>query len=247
MQYLEYQPNTLLSPYIETYWTGNDFAGKEVFYKILPNGCVDIIFTLDKTNDVFYADIIGATTSYLENSQPQTVQMFGIRFKPAGITAFTRVPIEELTNRRIDLALVETLFDKSFYEFLPEKQSLAEMITHFDNYLITRLSSLYYTDKQIIRAVEFINFTKGQLSPSKVAYEVCLCPRHFERKFKLAIGVSPKSYSKLIRFKHALRYLRSQPHEDLLSVAIRCGYYDHTHLIKDFKTFSGNTPTDLRQ
>ena len=246
MKYQEYQPNILLSPYIETYWTGNNFQGKEVFYKILPDGRVDIIFTLDKTNDIFYADIIGAMTSYLESSQPQTAQMFGIRFKPAGITAFTRVPIEELTNRRMDLSLVETLFDKSFYEFLPEKQSTKEMITHFDNYLINRLSFLYDTDKQIIRAIDLIHFSRGQSSPSKVASEVCLCPRHFERKFKLAIGISPKTYSKLIRFKHALRYLRNQPNEDLLSCAIDCGYYDHTHLIKDFKTFSGNTPTALR-
>jgi len=51
MQYQEYQPNTLLAPYIETYWSSNDFGGKGKFHKILPDGCVDIIFTFDKTKD----------------------------------------------------------------------------------------------------------------------------------------------------------------------------------------------------
>ena len=185
-------------------------------------------------------------TSFIEISYPQTVEMFGIRFRPAGITAFTRVPVEELTDRDVELALVDTLFDKSFYETLPEKQSVEEMIRHTDNYLINCIPYLYHPEKQIIRAVELICFAKGQLSPAKIAYEVCLCQRHFERKFKSAIGISPKTFAKIHRFKHALRYLRDNPDQDLTSVAIECGYYDHTHLIKDFKTLSGNTPTALR-
>jgi transcriptional regulator GlxA family with amidase domain len=185
-------------------------------------------------------------TSLLEISYPETVRMFGIRFKPAGITAFTRVSVEEFTNKKVELAQVETLFDKSFYEALPEKQSIEEIITHTENLLIKRLPCVFYPDRQIIRAVDLIYFAKGQLSPAKTASEVCLCQRHFERKFKSAIGISPKTFAKVIRFKHALRYLRNQPTEDLLTVALECGYYDHTHLIKDFKMFSGNTPTALR-
>jgi AraC-like DNA-binding protein len=243
---MEYQPNALLSQYIETYWTGNDFEGKEKFYKISSDGCVDIIFTLEKPNDIIYSEIVGVMTTYLESSQPQTAQMFGIRFKPAGITAFTRIPIEEFTNKRFELSLVETFFEKSFYESLPKEQTAEETIKHIDNYLTNNLHPLYFPDKQILRAIDLINFTKGQLSPAKVASDVCLCPRHFERKFKLAVGVSPKTYAKIIRFKHTLQYLRNYPHQDLASVAIQCGYYDHTHLIKDFKIFSGNTPTVLR-
>jgi len=245
MQYKEYQPNTLLSPYIETYWTSNVW-GKGESHKIFPDGCVDIIFTFDKTKGTFLARIVGTMTSFLEVIYPQTVQMFGIRFKPAGITAFTRVPIHEFTNQNVELALVETLFDKSFYETLPEKQSMGEIIIQIYNYLINKLSCLYYADKQIIHAVDLICFSKGQLSPAKVAAEVCLCQRHFERKFKSAIGISPKTFAKIVRFKHALHCLQSGSYQGLLSVAIECGYYDHTHLIKDFKTFSGDTPTVLR-
>ena len=246
MQYREYQPNILLSPYIETYWTGDNFGGAGEVQRIFPDGCVDIIFTFDKTKGAFFAKIVGTMTSFFEISYPQTVEMFGIRFRPAGITAFTRVPVNEFTDRDVELALFETLFDKSFYETLPEKQSMEEIITYMDNYLINRLSCLYRLDKQVIRAVDLIFFAKGQLSPAKVASDVCLCQRHFERRFKSAIGVSPKTFAKIVRFKQALRCLRNDSYQDLLSVALECGYYDHTHLIKDFKAFSGNTPTDLR-
>ena len=139
MQYKEYEPNRLLSPYIDTYWMGDDFGGEGKFHKILPDGCVDIIFSFDrfdKAKSTCFTKIVGTMTSFIEISYPQTVEMFGIRFRPAGITAFTRVPVEEFTDRDVELALVDTLFDKSFFETLPEKQSVEEMIRHTDNYLI---------------------------------------------------------------------------------------------------------------
>jgi len=244
--YKEYQPNALLFPYIETYWTSDNFGGEEISGRILPDGCVDIIFTFDKTEQSFFTSIIGTMTSFLEVNYPQTVQIFGIRFRPAGITAFTKVCVAEFTDLEVDLSLVETLLDKSFYETLPQKQTVKEIVTHIDNYLINRIPYLYSCDKQIVRAVDLICLANGQASPAKIASDVCLCQRHFERKFKAAIGVSPKMFAKVVRFKNALQCLRIRPNQDILSVALNCGYYDHTHLIKDFRMFSGDTPSDLR-
>jgi AraC-like DNA-binding protein len=247
MYYQEHLPDMRLTPLIETYWSAGGFAEQQEPSKVLPDGCVDIIFSFDSATGGFCSDIFGTTTSFLEVSRPQSVQMFGIRFNPVGITAFTRIPVEEFTNRNIELALVKTLFDKSFYEPLPEKKSTDEIITHTNNYLIRQLSCLYCPDKQIIRAVDLISLAKGQLSLTGVASEVCLCPRHFERKFKSAIGLSPKTFAGVVRFKHALQHLRENPHKDLLSISVECGYYDHTHLIKDFKRLSGDTPAVFRQ
>jgi transcriptional regulator GlxA family with amidase domain len=178
---------------------------------------------------------------------PQSTQMFGIRFKPAGITAFTRVPLDELTDRSVELSLVETLFDKSFYETLPKKQSVAEIVAHTNSCLLNRFSCLYHTDRQILRAIDLICLAKGQLSLTCVASDVCLCQRHFERKFKSATGITPKMFAKIFRFKYAMQCLRNYPHKDLLTIAIESGYYDHTHLIKDFKSLSGEAPSDFRR
>jgi hypothetical protein len=64
MQYKEYQPNVLLSPYIETYWNSNNFESKGESHKILPDGCVDIIFMFDKARKPFFASIVGTMTSF---------------------------------------------------------------------------------------------------------------------------------------------------------------------------------------
>ncbi len=189
--------------------------------------------------------IFSDTTTFIEVDYPASTHMFGIRFKPAGISAFTRIPVNELTNRSVDLALLETLFDQSFYEALPEKQSFAEIVAHTNSCLINQLPRLYCSDKQIIHAVDLISLANGQSNLVGIASDVCLSQRHFERKFKSAIGISPKMFAKIFRFKHAVKCLHNSQ-KDLAAIAEECGYYDYTHLQKDFKSLSGDTPTDFR-
>jgi len=245
--YQEYSPDLRLTPWIKNYWLATDFVHSEVLPKVFPDGCMDIIFDFDRTKGISHVEIFGTTTSFIEFDSSEHVQMFGIRFKPAGITAFTRVPPMEFTDRSVELALVETLFDESFYETLPEKQSAAEIITYTNNYLINLLPHLYHSDKQIIRALDTINFAKGKLNLAGLASDICLSQRHFERRFKTAVGISPKMFAKIVKFKHAMHNIVKYPNKDLLTIAIECGYYDRTHMMKDIKSLSGDIPTDVRQ
>jgi len=244
--YQEYNPDIRLSPWIKNYWLATDFEPSEIYAKVLPDACADIIFDIDAKGNSSI-NIYGTNTSFIEVDSATHTQMFGIRFKPAGITAFTRVPQMELTDRDIELALVETLFDKSFYETLPQKQSATEIISYTNNYLIGLLPHLYRPDTRIIHAIDTINLAKGQLNLTRLASDTCLSQRHFERRFKATIGVSPKMYAKIIRFTHSIQDIVKYPEKDLLTIAIEHGYYDRTHLTKDIKSLSGDVPTDVRK
>ena len=199
--YSEYRADIKLTPLVETYWAASGFTNSGEVSKVMPDGCVDIIFIFDETQRSFYAKIFGTMTSFFEVSYPQSVKMFGIRFKPAGITAFTRVPVCDFTNRDVELTLVETIFSKDFGEILAEKQSISEIVKYTDTYLSGLLPDIYYSDRQIIRAIDLICRAKGQLSLADLASDICLCPRHFERKFKLATGISPKMFAKYSALK----------------------------------------------
>ena len=244
--YQEYNPDIQLTPWVKNYWWSDGFISSDVLPKVFPDGCTDVMFIFDRIKGTSFAGIFGMMTTFINVDFPASTQMFGVRFKPAGIAAFTRVPVSEFTDRAVEFALVDSWFDKSFYEILPEKQSVEEMITHTNNQLIKQFSYLYHFDKKIIHAVDLIRQAKGKLSLTDVASDICLCQRHFERKFKSTVGVSPKMFAKIFRFKHAAQCLQNYPHKDLLTIAVECGYYDHAHLIKDFKSLSGNTPTDFR-
>lgn len=248
MNYREFQPHILLAPYIETYWTVSGFKQEKEYHRILPDGCVDIIFSFVEPSNQhdlnsLVPNIIGTMTTYSEGSYFNEIDLLGIRFKPAGFTAFTRTPIHEFTDRRIDLTSTDSLFDKEFYCRLPEMKTVEERINHIENYLIKRIRNIFDPEPQIIYAVDLIRQTGGKLPLTEVAAAGCLSLRHFERKFKSAIGVSPKTFSKITKFRHTLSYLKRNNNAGLLSVAVDCGYYDQAHLIKDFKSLSGNLPS----
>ena len=62
----------------------------------------------------------------------------------------------------------------------------------------------------------------------------------------ISVGANPKDYLRIVRFQKALHCLQMQPHGSLAQLAYECGYYDQPHFIKEFKQFSGYTPTEYR-
>lgn len=238
--YKEYHPNILLSPYIETYWVSNDSIQGEETIRILPDGCVDILFNWD--SKCFTPCIIGTMTSFLDVTYVNTIRMMGIRFRPCGISAFTRVPISEFTNTKVDISLFETIFDAWFFEQLLKIENEIEKIHYIDSYLVEQLENTFSIDKQMVYAVKLIKETKGVQPISEILNSVCLCQRQFERKFKTAIGITPKMFSSIIRFTNAKKLARTATNESLFSIALECGYYDHAHLIREHKRFAGNLP-----
>lgn len=78
-----------------------------------------------------------------------------------------------------------------------------------------------------------------------LAKESCLSLRQYERKFIERMGISPRYFNKIVRFENAFRMKNKHPHLDWLTIAIQCGYYDYQHLVKDYKKFTNQTPTEF--
>jgi AraC-like DNA-binding protein len=97
----------------------------------------------------------------------------------------------------------------------------------------------------IDKASKLILCQNQHISISKMADEACLCIRQFNRKFNERVGVNPKTFDRLVRFNNAFRIKNAQPTLDWLSIALASGYYDYSHLAKDYKEFTHLTPTGL--
>jgi AraC-like DNA-binding protein len=75
-----------------------------------------------------------------------------------------------------------------------------------------------------------------------VADDLGVSERHLRRVFREAVGVGPKAFAKLLRFRRAVREARAGAHRSWAFVAASAGYYDQAHLISEFRAITGVTP-----
>ena len=78
-----------------------------------------------------------------------------------------------------------------------------------------------------------------------VAVDLGVSERHLRRVFRETIGMGPKSFAKLTRFRRALHAAREEAHASWARIAAAAGYYDQAHLITDFRAIAGVTPQAL--
>lgn len=78
-----------------------------------------------------------------------------------------------------------------------------------------------------------------------VAADLGVSERHLRRVFREAVGLSPKAFAKLARFRRAIRAARAEQHTSWASIAALSGYYDQAHLIAEFRAIAGVTPRAL--
>ncbi|MCG2461586.1 helix-turn-helix domain-containing protein [Flavobacteriaceae bacterium F89] len=82
----------------------------------------------------------------------------------------------------------------------------------------------------------------GIVSQTELLDKIRLGSRHFRRKFKEIIGVSPKYYCKVIQLNTIFELLKIRESEKLHHLALDCGYYDQSHFINDFNRLIGESP-----
>jgi AraC-like DNA-binding protein len=87
--------------------------------------------------------------------------------------------------------------------------------------------------------------TGGQVEIEQLAEAAGLSRRHFTRVFRDNVGVSPKIYCELARFRSALGYVPCGESVEWARVALDCGYADQSHMIAEFRRFAGLTPQAL--
>ena len=77
-----------------------------------------------------------------------------------------------------------------------------------------------------------------------LARRVGLSQRRFIQLFTADVGLTPKLYGRVRRFQWARELVRHVPKPDWAAVAASCGFFDQSHLIRDFGEFSGLSPVD---
>jgi AraC-like DNA-binding protein len=242
MKYSEAAPHPALSKYVDAYWTVAGCSKKVAIEKILPDGCVDIIFNAgndcytDNGNVLMKSDktyIVGTMTRFKETQMDNDTRLVGIRFKPGAFLAFFRyMPLCEIANKTVEL-------DASFY--LNADSLVKSPFEFMDKLLLKNLKS---HDQYLLEQIQTIQKLKGRVKIEELASIHYTTVRQLERNFKHYLGITPKEFVNLVRYQNVRTAIEQRrPGQSLLSIAFDFGYYDHAHLTNHFRQHHGCAPS----
>lgn len=189
--------------------------------------------------------LIGQQTEVTNRFVGKDFLVFQVVFSPSGLYRLTGIPSQQLNNCYFD---AETIFKKDIKvvnDKLNDATNFNEMVIAVEFFLLKQVNRNVKEFHRLDQVSNLILKTDKILSIEWLAKESYLSLRQYERKFIERMGVSPRYFSKVVRFENAFRMKNKEPHLDWLSIAIKCGYYDYQHLVKDYKELTNQTPTNF--
>lgn len=251
MNYQTYKPPANLTEIVRHYWTleGNVSHNKEYVHRTMANFCPELIFHYggpfrevvqdNSIKTTFITGIHGQTDKIRRFMTTENYGIFGVILQPYVIPLILDVSSVEINNQLIDLPSILGKEGILLSEKILGAKDTITRIQTVNDFLKGKLKS--YKRPEIIRAANFICDNNGVVDVKKIAAQSFLSQRQFERNFKELIGFSPKSFTRLVRFKSLVNEY-NKGDKSLTQVAHDFGYYDQSHFIQEFKSFSGYKP-----
>ena len=114
-----------------------------------------------------------------------------------------------------------------------------EMVEEF---LLMKFQSRLNLNPCVAYAVDEMTARPDEISIGRMNQKIGYSQKHFTDMFRKQVGVTPKSYLRVMRFQKALKSIDAIDMIDWGQLSQDCGFYDQAHFINDFKHFSGFTP-----
>jgi AraC-like DNA-binding protein len=113
--------------------------------------------------------------------------------------------------------------------------------------ICARLENTLEEHRAVRAALDIFGRDTGEAKIRDLAAHLGLSQRHFIKVFSNQVGVTPKLFGRVQRFQRAVNLTRNSSTPDWADIAAACGYFDQSHLIHDFQTFSGLSPTEFQR
>ncbi len=192
------------------------------------------------------AFFVGVQTEHVNWSAPGGTVMMGINIKPEAFMKLFGHPAGELADDFADAREYPGCELDLFVERLKLNPAPTGIFQETVQFFRRRLAVTDIRKEQpnyFPEAMEYIRTATGSQSIGDLADKVFVGKRQLQRAFQEQIGISPKTYGRIIRFKSACDFVRQFPEASWVDVTYQFGYSDQSHFIRDFKEFSGKNPT----
>lgn len=169
-----------------------------------------------------------------------------VGFQPGGMHRLLRIPMQELLGQPFDATLILGKDIKEINEKLNDTKDYDKMICIIQNYLLAQAKKLKPGLPLELVLIE-MKHSNNYLNVDQLAKRACIGVRQLERQFLERTGMSPKVFTRLVRFSKAWVMREKDANISWTKIAYACDYADQMHMIRDFKEFAGVTPGILQK
>lgn len=250
------RPAPVLAPFIENYWFVFTPPGESLDLRVdvFVDARADLVFNMGAAYmraEPGRAVMLRHSNLDAQRVHPITIRqrghiiVAGARFHTAGLAAF--VPsVHGWTNRVVPIVAAFggdiVPLQRALRDAVGQPQAQGALL---DAFFTARLDA---TDaKKVLWSLKSkIETERGLVRMDTLCEDAGISIRQLDRLFRQHLGISPKTFARIARFQTAIGLLKKDPGGTLADVAARCGYYDQSHFVHEFRRFAGTAPKHKR-
>jgi AraC-like DNA-binding protein len=252
-----WQVEPRLTEIVASMWYG---AGKTAYQRdrILPSGTSQLLINLGPPQyriepgppevrvpfvDIWYS---GLHQGPIDTEAPHGNALLGVAFTSRGTFPWLGERMDGLSDRII--ALADALGDGALAlrERLLNTEPLALRFRLVERWLLARLKPRSIVHPAVRWAVDQIAASGGRVTIESLATQTGFTRKHLGNLFQRQVGLTPKALARIHRFRGALDILnKADGQVPWTELADACGFYDQSHLINEFRRFTGFSPVEL--
>lgn len=222
--------------------------------RVFPDGAVELIVQLGARHRSVLDD--GFRNGYPAlcfsglRSAPEVVEapegrtvVVGVRLTPLGAQAVLRGAHTEAGNLTLDLEAALGAAARELADALADARGPVAQLQAAARWVAARCRAAPPADPSVAWVCAQIECSRGRVPIGALCERAGLSPTRLPARFKAQVGVTPKHYARIARFRHALELLGHAPAApSLAAVAADAGYADQPHFNAEFRAFAGMSP-----
>lgn len=229
-------PPPALAGVVDAFWR---HAGPGGPVRVLPDGCMDFLFDLERGT----ARVIGTMQTAALVMLPEGSRLFGVRFRPGVAARYLEDPAHAFVDLDAPLDEVASARRAFLAERVASAPNDAARSALLADYLGRPENRVRPRDARVARAVQWLRDETGAGAVRRAAQKLGLGERQLERLFAAHVGIGPKLFARVARLERALALMLKTGHQ--ASLAAAAGYADESHLLRDFRQLARATPAEL--
>ncbi len=257
MQYRQFEIPPALKDKVHAFWTLEDRGADELpkVFRTIADGRPGLIFQHSDNGTLYKGDkklppllLYGATTRHGLITLDGNFKTTGVFFSPLVLKTVFGLDASLLTDDCMDGADIRQAAQHRLLEQLLNSGSGTQQIDILSRFLTGAMTDNVPARDKVEYAVSRILAARGNITIEALTRDIYMTERSLERAFKAFVGMSPKLFIRISRFRAAMGRLNNSDYDRLTDIAFEHDYADQSHFTRTFREFTGFTPRQyLRQ